>query len=93
MVKGPFLAFTVSVGKPALLTWNRANGSASDNALEFEVVLENGRHVTANSRKNSDLFWALKGGGPGTYGVVTSVALKTHDRVPVTGEPLSNQPL
>ncbi|KAJ5386293.1 hypothetical protein N7509_008834 [Penicillium cosmopolitanum] len=47
-------------------------GLASDNAIEFEVVTANGTIATANSYQNSDLFWALRGGGGGTFGVVTS---------------------
>ncbi|KAJ6032595.1 hypothetical protein N7540_003327 [Penicillium herquei] len=35
-----------------------------------------GRHVTANVYQNSDLFWALRGGGGGTFGVVTSVTVQ-----------------
>ncbi|KAJ5691597.1 hypothetical protein N7488_012332 [Penicillium malachiteum] len=51
-------------------------GMASDNALEFKVVVADGRHVTANAYQNSDLFWALRGGGGGTFGVVTSVTVR-----------------
>ncbi|KAJ5167687.1 uncharacterized protein N7482_003281 [Penicillium canariense] len=58
-------------------------GLASDNALEFEIVTANGALVTANSYQNTDLFWALRGGGGGTFGVVTSVTLRTFEEVPV----------
>ncbi|KAK3937721.1 FAD-binding, type 2 [Diplogelasinospora grovesii] len=64
-------------------------GMGSDNALSFEIVLATGELVTANAYSNSDLFWALKGGGMGTYGVVTSVTVKTHPRVFVTGMSLN----
>ena len=37
-----------------------------------------GNHVIANPYQNEDLFWALRGGGGGTWGVVTSVTYKTH---------------
>lgn len=37
-----------------------------------------GTLVTANDYQNQDLFWALRGGGGGTFGVVTSVTLRAH---------------
>ncbi|PMB63643.1 putative FAD-linked oxidoreductase [Beauveria bassiana] len=49
----------------------------SDNVLEFEVVLPNGELVHANECQNDDLFWALRGGGGSTYGIVTSITTKT----------------
>ncbi|KAI8823193.1 uncharacterized protein EV422DRAFT_613365 [Fimicolochytrium jonesii] len=52
-------------------------GMAADNALEFLVVLANGHMVTANECQEKDLFWALRGGGGGTYGVVIQATLHT----------------
>jgi len=40
--------------------------------LSFDVVLANGTLVTADACQNSDLFWALRGGGPG-FGIITKV--------------------
>lgn len=40
-----------------------------------------GLFVTANSTENTDLFWALRGGGGSTFGVVTSVTVKTHPKI------------
>ncbi|PNY23125.1 FAD-binding domain-containing protein [Tolypocladium capitatum] len=57
-------------------------GMASDNALEFTVVNANGKLVTANDHQNQDLFWALRGGGGGTFGVVVSVTVRTFPSVP-----------
>lgn len=59
-------------------------GLAADNALEFEVTDGLGNGWVANRHRNADLFWALSGGGGGTYGVVTSVTVKAHTTMPVT---------
>jgi FAD/FMN-containing dehydrogenase len=53
-----------------------------DNALQFTLVLASGEYVTANEYQYSDLFWALRGGGGGTYGVVVTVTYCTHDILP-----------
>jgi hypothetical protein len=55
-----------------------------DNVIEFTVVTASGDFLTANSHQNVDLFWALRGGGGGTYAVVISAAYLTHDPVPLT---------
>lgn len=54
-----------------------------DNVVQFTVVIANGSHLTANTHQNADLFWALRGGGGGTYGIVTSVTYKTRPSVPL----------
>lgn len=43
-----------------------------------------GRFVTATNTSNSDLFWALRGGGGGTFGVVTSMVVKAYPQMPFT---------
>ena len=60
-------------------------GVGSDNAVSFDVVLASGKVVTADATHYPDLFWALKGGGMATYGVVLSATFKTHKAVPVVG--------
>jgi hypothetical protein len=50
--------------------------------LEIAIVTADGEHVIANAYRNQDLFWALRGGGGGTWGVVTSVTYKTHPSTP-----------
>jgi hypothetical protein len=48
--------------------------------LEFEVVTPQGEIVTANPDSHPDLFWALRGGGGSTFGVITRVTYKAHPR-------------
>ena len=57
--------------------------SGVDNAIEITVVTSTGEHLTVNDYQYSDLFWALCGGGGGTYGVVTSVTYRTYGSLPV----------
>ncbi|PWY66520.1 hypothetical protein BO94DRAFT_551492 [Aspergillus sclerotioniger CBS 115572] len=59
-------------------------GLAADQVLALEVVLANGRFVTVTEQSDPDLFWALRGGGGGTYGIVTSIISRVHPKVPVT---------
>ncbi|MFI1223568.1 MULTISPECIES: FAD-binding oxidoreductase [unclassified Streptomyces] len=54
----------------------RKYGPASDRLLSAEVVLADGRVVTASKSQNADLFWALRGGGGGNFGVITDYRVK-----------------
>lgn len=54
---------------------SRKGGLTIDNLLECEVVLATGKVVKTNKNTNSDLFWALRGGG-GNFGVVISFKFK-----------------
>ncbi|KAF2468315.1 FAD-binding domain-containing protein [Lindgomyces ingoldianus] len=51
-------------------------GLAADQVLEWEVVTATGELLTANAQNNSDLYWALRGGGGGTFGVVVAMTVK-----------------
>ena len=65
------------------------HGMAADQVLNYEVVTADGRFVTANAKENPDLFWALRGGGGSTYGVVTSATIKAHPDMRVTSTTFS----
>jgi len=54
------------------------HGLAVDNVLQFTAVTASGSLVTANKYSNPDLFFALRGGGGGTFAIVLSATLKTY---------------
>ena len=56
-----------------------ASALAAASLLEAEVVTADGAVRIANACTNPDLFWALKGGGGGSFGVVTRLTLRTHE--------------
>ncbi|KAJ6120512.1 hypothetical protein N7523_004792 [Penicillium sp. IBT 18751x] len=60
-------------------------GLAADQVLEWEVIDGTGKFIIATREQNSDLYWALSGGGGGTYGVVWSMTSKAHQGGPVSG--------
>ena len=61
---------------------SRLYGMGIDQVIEFEVITADGLKVTASKCENDDLFWALRGGGGGTFGVTTSVHYKLHATKP-----------
>lgn len=67
----------------------RRFGLSCDNVEAFTLVTADGCVVRCNSRENSDLFWALRGGG-GNFGVVTEFEVRLHPLTSVTlGQGLS----
>jgi FAD/FMN-containing dehydrogenase len=59
--------------------FSKGFGTVASGLLEAEVVTADGTVHVVNACSEPDLFWALKGGGGGTFGVVTRVTLRTHD--------------
>lgn len=66
-------------------SFSKHYGSAASSLLEAEVVTADGSIRICNARTNPDLFWALKGGGGGTFGVITKLTLALHDLPPYFG--------
>ncbi len=60
-------------------SYSKNYGLAAASLLEAEIVTADGTVRIANACTHPDLFWALKGGGGGTFGVVTRVTLATHE--------------
>ena len=58
---------------------SRKHGMAIDSVISFKMITADGEDiVNANSEINSDLFWALRGGGGSNFGVVIELTFKTH---------------
>ncbi|KXG54331.1 FAD-binding, type 2 [Penicillium griseofulvum] len=53
-------------------------GLASDQVYQATVITTDGHRLVANAAQNQDLFWAIRGGGGGQFGVVTEFVLKTY---------------
>ena len=56
-------------------------------------MLADGTAITASACENRDIFYAIRGGGPGTYGVVTSTIIKAHPMVDVQMQSVAIAPL
>jgi FAD/FMN-containing dehydrogenase len=60
-------------------SFSKGFGTAASGLLEAEIVTADGQVRVVNACSDPDLFWAIKGGGGGTFGVVTRLTLRTHD--------------
>ena len=66
-------------------SFSKGFGTAASGLLEAEIVTADGQVRIANACSNPDLFWAIKGGGGGTFGVLTRLTLRTHELPPFLG--------
>jgi FAD/FMN-containing dehydrogenase len=62
----------------------RKHGLTSDHLLRAQIVLADGHIVDCDERENEDLFWALRGGGCGNFGVVATLVFRTVPAPPAT---------
>jgi FAD/FMN-containing dehydrogenase len=60
-------------------SFSKGFGTAASGLLEAEIVTADGQVRIVNACSDPDLFWALRGGGGGTFGVVTRLTLQTHE--------------
>ena len=67
-------------------------GLGADRVLEITIVTPDGVLRTANADTNPDLFWALRGGGAGAFGVVLSMTVKVEPAMPLTLAEISFPP-
>lgn len=70
-------------------TWSKRYGTAAAALIEAEMVTADGRARTVNECMHPDLYWALKGGGGGSFGVVTQVTLRTDELPHLVGAVLA----
>lgn len=62
------------------MSWNQGVwGPGSGSVEAIEIVNADGEMITANATKNSELFWAARGGGPGFFGVAVRYHLKLYE--------------
>lgn len=72
---------------------SREFGLGADQVLSARVVLADGCIVTASPCENQDIYFAIRGGGPGTYGVVLSTTIKAWPQVNVQVQSVAIAPL
>ncbi|CAG8948757.1 hypothetical protein HYFRA_00001878 [Hymenoscyphus fraxineus] len=78
---GPYGGWMAGGGHSILTS---SYGMGSDQPLSLQVVTADGRFVTADPITNEDLFFAMRGGGGSTYGIVTSAIVKAYPPITVT---------
>ncbi|KAI4087219.1 MAG: hypothetical protein LQ339_008942, partial [Xanthoria mediterranea] len=72
----PTVGLTGLVGAGGFNMQMRALGVSSDHVLSAKVVTADGKTLAASATSNPDLFWAIRGGGGGTYGIVVELTLQ-----------------
>ncbi len=64
---------------------SRTFGMHCDNVIEVRVMLADGSIVTANAQQNRDLWWAIRGGTGGNFGILLAEKVKLRPLGPVYG--------
>ena len=72
---------------------SRQFGLGADQVLSAEVVLADESIITASPCENEDIYFAVRGGGGGTYGVVTATTVKAWPMVDVQVQHVAIAPL
>jgi FAD/FMN-containing dehydrogenase len=72
---------------------SRQFGLGADQVLSARVVLADGCIITASPCENQDFYYAIRGGGPGTYGVVLSTVIKAWPMVDAQVQSVAIAPL
>jgi FAD/FMN-containing dehydrogenase len=72
---------------------SRVLGPACESVLGLDVVTAAGESIHCNAERNSDLYWAARGSGPGFCGVVTAFYLRVYPRPAVCGSSLYIYPI
>jgi hypothetical protein len=86
---GAYGGFLLGGGHSALTSYY---GMAADHILSLNVVLPSGRFVTASAEENQDVYWAMLGGGGGTFGVLTSAVVEAFPIVSLTNSSVAFSP-
>ncbi|SMF68569.1 FAD/FMN-containing dehydrogenase [Allosphingosinicella indica] len=60
-------------------SFSKQFGTGAANLIEAEIVTADGSPLVVNAHSHPDLFYALRGGGGGTFGIATRLTMKTHD--------------
>ncbi|KAH7887248.1 hypothetical protein F5I97DRAFT_2072648 [Phlebopus sp. FC_14] len=69
-----------------------AFGLGADHILEVEIVTADGQIRRVNAGQDSDLFWAVSGGGAGSWGIITSITVQAFPTMEVSASLLTIQP-
>jgi len=78
MATGPSVGIAGLVQGGGVGLTSRLWGMTCDNLLDVEIVTAEGEIIHANEHDHSDLFWALRGGGGGNFGICTEFTFQTH---------------
>ncbi len=79
-----YIGFTLGGGYGLL---SPSLGLAIDNLVSAEIVLADGTICNASEKENSDLYWAIRGGG-GNFGIITAIHIRLYETKPILAGPI-----